>query len=192
MLDRDAALETAFPGPVTLRRLSSADAVAFAEHIAQDLQRLGEYLPWPAQAATAEGAERWLGAYERREDGRVLAAGAWSAPRLIGGAVLFHHDAKQANIEIGCWVVAAGEGYGVAFAACRALLAIAREDLEVERVEWRAVTVNRRSRELAERLRFGHEGTLRSNYLVDGTRYDTDILSLVGVEIDQAIAKRPG
>ncbi len=191
MLDHDAALETALPGAVTLTRLTSADAVVFAEHVALDLERLGAYLPWPAHTATADGAERWLGAYERREDGRVLAAGAWSGPRLVGGAVLFHHDAGQGNVELGCWVVSAGEGRGVAFSACRELLAIARNDLRVERVEWRTTTVNLRSRQLARRLGFRREGTLRSNYVVHDTRHDTDVLALVGAEIDRAIAKRP-
>jgi RimJ/RimL family protein N-acetyltransferase len=191
VLDHDAALDTTLPAPVTLRRLTSADAVVFAEHIALDLERLGEYLPWPAHTATQEGAARWLGKYERGEDGRVLAAGAWSGPQLIGGAVLFHHDAGQRNIEVGCWVVSSGEGCGVAFSACRELLAIARSDLCVERVEWRTTTVNLRSRHLASRLGFRHEGTLRSNYLVRDTRYDTDVLALVGAEIDQAIATPP-
>ena len=191
MLDHDAALDTTHPAPVTLRRLTSADAVVFAEHIALDLERLGEYLPWPAHTATPEGAARWLGKYERGEDGRVLAAGAWRGPQLIGGAVLFHHDAGQRNIEVGCWVVSAGEGRGVAFSACRELLAIARNNLCVERVEWRTTNVNLRSRQLARRLGFRHEGTLRSNYLVRDTRYDTDVLALVGAEIDQAIATPP-
>ena len=191
MLDHDAALETTLPTPVTLRRLTSADAVVFADHIARDLERLSEHLPWPAHTATPGGAERWLGKYERGEDGRVLAAGAWSGPQLIGGAVLFHHDAGQGNIEVGCWVASAGEGRGVAFSACRELLAIARSELCVERVEWRTSTLNPRSRQLASRLGFRHEGTLRSNYLVRDTRYDTDVLSLVGAEIDQATAQRP-
>ena len=188
MLAHAAALETTLPAPVTLRRLTSGDAVAFAEHVAADLERLGEYLPWPADTATPEGAERWLGRYERGDDGRVLVAGAWSGSQLVGGAVLFHYDAGQGNIEVGCWVVSAGEGCGVAFSACRELLAIARNELGVERVEWRTAAVNVRSRQLARRLGFRREGTLRSNYVVHETRHDTDVLALVGVEIDRAIA----
>jgi ribosomal-protein-serine acetyltransferase len=188
VLDHDVILETSFPAPVTLRRLTSANAVVFAKHIALDLERLGEYLPWPARTTTPEGAAGWLGRYESGEEGRVLAAGAWSGPQLIGGAVLFHHDAPQGNIEVGCWVASAGEGCGVAFSACRELLVIARKELQVERVEWRTSTDNVRSRDLASRLGFRHEGTLRSHYRVRDTRYDTEVLALLGGEIDQAIA----
>jgi len=188
VLESDVDLETALPGGVTLRRLSSGDAVVFAEHVALDLARLGAHLPWPARTATPQGAERWLEAYERGSDGRVLAAGAWSGARLLGGAVLFHHDAVNANIEIGCWVLQAGEGAGVAFSACRVLLGIARDALGAERVEWRTSTLNVRSLRLAGRLGFRREGTLRSNYVVAQARFDTAVLALVGAEIDEAVA----
>lgn len=180
-------LDTGLGRPVALRRLGSADAEAFADHIVRDGDRLHEHLPWPAVTSTPEGAERWLGAYERGEDGRVLIAGAWSGDELLGGALLFHHDPVHANVEIGCWLVTAGEGHGVAAAACRALLALARSELGAERVEWHAATANARSRRLAERVGFRHEGTLRSNFALRGARYDTDLLSLVGPEIDRAI-----
>ena len=59
----------------------------------------------------------------------------------------------------------------------------------VERIEWCAVTGNTRSRRLAEKLGFKHEGTRRSDYVLRGERLSTDILSLVGEEIDQAVAR---
>ena len=186
MLDGCAILETALPVAVELRPLTAEDAGPFAAHIASDLGRLSEHLPWPATTATSAGAGRWLGAYQRGEDGRVLAAGAWSDGVLIGGAVLFRHDVQQHNVEIGCWVLEAGEGRGVALAACRALLTVALDSLHAERVEWRTTTANVRSRHLAEKLGFRYEGTLRSNYILHGARHDTVVLSLVGGEIIRA------
>jgi RimJ/RimL family protein N-acetyltransferase len=188
VLEDPVPLSTGFARPVELRRMGSADARAFADHVAGDVERLGEHLPWPALTATAGGAEPWLERYEHGEDGRVVVGGAWAGDELLGGALLFHHDPVHANVELGCWVVAAGEGHGVAAAACRALLARARSELLVERVEWRAATGNARSRRLAERLGFSHEGTLRSSYELRGSRYDTDLFSLVGDEIDRAVA----
>jgi ribosomal-protein-serine acetyltransferase len=189
VLDDPVPLRTRLPRPVTLRRLTTADAAAFAAHVAADLEHLGEHLPWPALTATEEGAERWLGLYERGEDGRVVAGGAWCDGELLGGALLLHHDPAHANVELGTWVATAGEGHGVAAAACRALLAVARGHLGAERVEWYAATGNVRSRRLAERLGFRHEGTLRSSYVLHGERYDIDLLSLVGPEIDRALGE---
>ena len=93
-------------------------------------------------------------------------------------------DAVAFADQIGCWLTAAAEGGGVAAAACRVLVGLARSELAAERVEWHASTVNTRSRRLAGRLGFQHEGTLRSNYVLRGQRLDTDVLSLVGAELD--------
>ncbi|WP_187369298.1 GNAT family N-acetyltransferase [Baekduia soli] len=169
-----------------LRRLTTADAEAFAAHVEADLEHLGAYLPWPARTADAAGAADWLRPYEHAEDGRVVAAGAWLEGRLAGGGVLFHHDAAQANMELGIWMTTGAEGRGVAAAVCRALLRLARDELGARRLEWRSATANVRSRRLAQRLGFTHEGTLRSSYVLRGERLDVDVLSLVGTEIDAA------
>ena len=85
--------------------------------------------------------------------------------------------------------MSAAEGKGVASAACLALIALARRDLGVERIEWTTTTENIRSRRLAEKLGFTFEGTRRWDYDLHGTRHDTWVLSLVSDEIDQAIAR---
>ena len=184
MLENAVDLDTGLPGPVVLRPLTTADADAFADHVAADLPRLSEHLPWPEFTNTRDGAASWLGPYERREDGRVVVGGVWAGGTLVGGALLFHHVPSADVVEIGCWLTAAGEGAGAAAAACTVLLGLARSELAAERVEWHSTTSNARSRRLAERLGFQHEGTLRSNYVLHGERLDTDVLSLVGAELD--------
>jgi ribosomal-protein-serine acetyltransferase len=187
MLDGTIPLLSRLPGDVTLRRLSSVDAEAFAAHAAGDLEHLGRYLGWPALTSTPDGAAGWLGAYERQEDGRVVAGGAWSGDALLGGALLLHHEPRYRNVELGCWVVSSAAGTGLAAACCRELLRVARRDLQAERVAWLVDTENIASRRLAERLGFRLEGTQRSSYVLDGARRDLDQLSLVGTEIDAAL-----
>jgi len=184
VLDNAVTLDTGLPDPVVLRPLTTADAEAFAGHVAGDLPRLSEHLPWPAVTDTPDGAAAWLGPYERREDGRVVVGGIWAGDALVGGALLFHHVPAADVVEIGCWLTAAAEGGGVAAAACTVLIGLARNELGAERVEWHSTTVNTRSRRLAERLGFQHEGTLRSDYVLRGERLDTDVFSLVGAELD--------
>ena len=181
---RDGA-GTAVAG-VTVRRLAAADAGAFARHVAGDLERLGAYLPWPADTCYPAGAHEWLAAYDEQREGRVVAAGAWSGEELLGGAVLFHHDPPAAAVELGCWVIGSAQGKGVASACCRALVRVARQDVGAERLEWRSSAANVPSRRLSERLGFRHEGTLRSAYVLRGERHDIDVLSLVGAELDGA------
>jgi ribosomal-protein-serine acetyltransferase len=182
----DQPLATRAPASLRLRTLTMADAAAFARHVAADAEHLGTHLPWPDTAAEPAGAREWLELYESGSDGRVLVAGALDGDEIVGGALLMHHEPATATVELGCWAIAAVEGMGVARASCQALIAYARGQLGVERVEWRTTTVNTRSRALAERLGFRHEGTLRSNFVLRGVRYDTDVLSLVGAELDGA------
>ena len=180
----DQPLDTRSPAPLRLRILTPDDAVAFARHVAADVEHLRVHLPWPDAAAEPAGARGWLEAYADGSDGRVLAAGAFDDSEIVGGALLAHHEPAAASIELGCWASSAVQGLGVARAASGALIAYARAELAVERVAWRSTTVNRRSRALAERLGFRYEGTLRSAYVLRGKRYDLDVLSLVGTELD--------
>jgi len=179
--------------PVTIRRLTAADGGAFASHVSADLSRLGAHLPWPANTASVDGARAWLAAYEHQSEGRVLAIGAWDeAGQLLGGAVLFHFDPALPTIELGCWVLGAAEGCGLASLCCRELIALAGDAGAVQRVEWRSTPANTRSRGLAEHLGFHYEGTLRSSYVLRGERLDVDVLSLVAAEIETASAGRRG
>ena len=180
----DEPLDTRFPAPLRLRTLTPDDAVAFARHVAADLEHLRVHLPWPESAAEPAGARTWLQAYADGGNGRVLAAGVFDGPEIVGGALLAHHDPPTASVELGCWATSGVQGLGVARAASEALIVYARTELAVERVAWQSTTVNGRSRALAERLGFRYEGTLRSAYVLRDERHDIDVLSLVGDELD--------
>jgi RimJ/RimL family protein N-acetyltransferase len=186
----DQPLATRAPTPLRLRTLTPDDAPAVARHAAADLEHLREHLGWPEPATEPGGARRWLEAYANGEDGRVLVAGAFDREEIVGGALLLQHEPAIAAIELGCWAIGRVQGLGVARAACEALIAHARTELGAERVAWRCTTVNPRSRALAERLGFRYEGTLRSVFVLRGRRYDMDVLSLVGAELDVAITPR--
>ncbi len=183
----DEPLTTALPGALRLRTLTTADAAAYAAAVAGDRERLREHLVWPDATADEDGARGFLERYERRQDGRVLLAGAWRGERLLGAALLMSHDEVNAVIELGVWMTREAAGRGVAAAACRALLRLARSDLRAERVVWRCAPGNVASRRLAERLGFVFEGTARSDYVLRDRRVDTDVLSLVGAEVDAAL-----
>ena len=184
----DQPLTTRAPAPLRLRTLTPDDAEEFARHVAADVEHLRAHLPWADAARDVDGARVWLARYHEREDGRALAAGAFAGDALLGGALLAFHEPDAAAIEVGCWVTTGAEGQGVAGAASAALIGHARAALAAERVTWRCTTANPRSRALAERLGFTYEGTLRGAYVLRGVRYDLDVLSLVGAELDRFVA----
>lgn len=193
MIESPVALTTRLDEPVELRRLSAeADAEAFAEHVVRGGEHLRAHLPWPDATRTPDGARAWLDAYERGDDGRIVAAGAWRGDALIGGGVLMHHEPDTGSAELGVWVIGEANGAGVAAAICRALIAEARADLDAHRLSWQCAEGNHASVRLARRLGFRHEGTLREAYVLRGERRDLHVFGLVGAEIDAAAGPPPG
>jgi RimJ/RimL family protein N-acetyltransferase len=175
-------------GTLRLRTLTPDDAPEFARHVAGDRAHLREHLSWGDTTHELDGARAWLVRYHEGHDARVLAAGAFDGDTLVGGALLAGHEPAAAAVEVGCWATSAVVGRGVAGAASAALIGHARGVLAAERVVWRCTTVNPRSRALAERLGFRHEGTQRSAHVLRGERLDLDVLSLVGHELDPFVA----
>ncbi len=169
---------------LTLRPVTEDDAAGWAVHVRNDLEHLGEHLPWPAQTATVAGAEAFIRRYLRREDGRELLLVLDDGDALVGGTVLMARDPRTAAVELGCWIVRGHEGQGAMRGACLATIDHARRALGAHRISWTAAAGNVRSRALAERLGFRHEGRLREAGVHDGCRQDLDVLSLIGAEID--------
>jgi ribosomal-protein-serine acetyltransferase len=176
---------------LTLRPATADDGAGWAAHVRDDLEHLGEHLTWPEQTDTVAGADAFIERYLRREDGRELLLVLDDGRALAGGTVLMAHDPRVAAVELGCWIVRGLEGQGAARRACLATVDHARRALAAHRIAWVAAADNRRSRVLAERLGFHHEGRLREAGLHRGRRQDLDVLSLVGTEIDEAVAARP-
>jgi RimJ/RimL family protein N-acetyltransferase len=173
---------------LVLRPATPDDAAAWAAHVASDLDHLGEHLPWPAATADEAGAGAFIGRYLDREGGRELVAVLDDGRGIVGGTVLMTFDPRTASIELGCWIARGHEGRGTMRAACLTTIRHARAVLRVNRIVWTSATGNGRSRALAERLGFRHEGTLRQAGLHAGVRQDLDVLALVGDEIDATTA----
>jgi RimJ/RimL family protein N-acetyltransferase len=172
-----------------LRPVRVRDARHWARHVRDDLAHLGEHLPWPAATTATTRAAEFISRYANGQDGRVLLLGAFDAEEhIVGGTVLMSYEPWLSTIELGCWVVAGYEGRGLVRRMCVHTLRHARTNLDVHRVEWRCATANVRSRALAERLGFSLEGTLREAAMHEGERQDLYLFSLVGAEIDQAVA----
>ena len=52
----------------------------------------------------------------------------------------------------------------------------------MKRVEWFCAPVNERSKAAAARLGMTHEGTLRSSFVVNGVRQDSEVWSVLAEE----------
>ncbi len=179
--DLDIPLDTGL-GVLRLRALSPGDAQPFAAHLRADMPRIAEHLRWPETGCEEAGAREIL---QRYQHGRASIVGVWEGDTLIGGSLLMDYDELAASIELGVWMTARGAGTGAAAAACRVLVAAARQMLAVKRIAWVTATDNPRSLALAERLGFQREGVMRQAFVLRGERKDAWLLSLVGSEIDR-------
>ena len=74
------------------------------------------------------------------------------------------------------------QGRGIVTRTCRALLYYAFGELELNRMQIRIATGNRRSLAIPERLEFVFEGVQRQAELVNGEYYDLAVYSMLASE----------
>lgn len=161
---------------LTLRDLTTVRPLH--ELVLANLDRLRAAEPWAWGPQTLEGAERhtehMLGQYAMD---RSMPCVIRADDRVVGAASLAF-DTYLGQASLGYWVDAGLEGRGVARRAATALVSVARAR-GARRVEIRTAVDNVRSRGLAERLGFSHEGTLRSGMPLGERRVDVALYGLV-------------
>jgi len=99
--------------------------------------------------------------------------GAWVG--MIGLAHLDHGG----DAEIGYWMAADARGRGFLTEAARAVIGYAFDELELARIEWRAVVGNIPSARAARTLGFRYEGMLRQALSDPRGRHDGWIAGLL-------------
>jgi RimJ/RimL family protein N-acetyltransferase len=124
--------------------------------------------------------EHWLAMYlaGRAEGTRVgFAVVDEETGEYVGIAVAPTIGPDAATVELGYVVAPIARGRGVATAALRLLTAWALSELRAERLELRISVDNVASKRVAERCGYVREGVLRSLYVKEGLREDTEIWS---------------
>jgi len=161
---------------LTLRDLSTVDAVH--DLVRANLERLRAAEPWAWASVSREAlvlhTEQLLGQYAMD---RAVPCVIRVHDRIVGSASLAL-DPYLGQASLGYWIDAGYEGRGVVRRAASALVDVARERGSA-RVEVRTGVDNVRSRALAERLGFRHEGTLRSALPLGPRRVDVAVYGLV-------------
>jgi ribosomal-protein-serine acetyltransferase len=147
--------------------------------IEKNLDRLRRWEHW----AHGEQTEDGLSAFTRAQllawvDGASLPCVILHDADVIG-TVSARIDGYSGTAELGYWVDASFEGRGAVSRAVSALLDRLFAHHGVARAEIRTGTQNVRSRALAERLGFEHEGTLREAIPVGDERQDVAVYGLL-------------
>lgn len=162
-----------------LRPFEAADAEELHALIESNRDYLARWLPWAGQQ-TPTDTERFIQRAQAQLESDDGFQAALVRDGRIAGAVGYPTvDWSHRRTSIGYWLSEDCQGRGTMTAAVRVLVAHALDVWNLNRVEIRVATENRRSRAIPERLGFREEGTLRQAERV-GERYlDTVLYGLV-------------
>lgn len=123
-------------------------------------------------------AGTWLARYEEaRADGSREAFAIMLDGEFAGLAVVPTIDRVARTVELGYVVAPAARGRGVATEALRRLTEWAFAELGALRIELLISANNQASQRVAEKCGYLREGLLRSAYVKEGVREDTEIWS---------------
>ena len=162
-----------------LRPLRLADAPALFALVDANRAHLRRWLPWVDANADIAQSRAFIRLHQGLErQGQVRTFGLWRKGVLVGVAGLHSLDADNASAAVGYWLAAEAEGQGLMGLAVARLMDLAFGPMKLHRVELRAGVRNRRSRALAERLGFRHEGTARGAQLLRGRHIDLAVYAL--------------
>lgn len=129
-------------------------------------------------------AQTWLAAYDgaRADGSREAFAIVDDGGAFLGVAVVPRIDRESQTAELGYVVTPAARGRGVAAEALRQLTAWAFSELGMLRLELMISVENAASKRVAERCGYVREGVLRSLYVKQGRREDTEIWSRLATD----------
>ena len=165
-----------------LRPLEPWQAHEFAVHVALIRDHLRPWIPFAGQVVDEASARELLQRQAdrtARDEGRFY--GIWVDGVLRGGTLFRVFDLAAGICEVGVWLAPDVQGRGLITRAVNHMIdwAVGRG---IMRVEWRTNPANDRSRAVAQRLGMTLEGVLRSSFLLNGVRHDTEVWSILADE----------
>jgi ribosomal-protein-serine acetyltransferase len=161
---------------LVLRDLGTVDEMlALTE---RNLDRLRKWEQWAQGDQTRDALAAyttWL--VSQYSLGRAVPAAIRLDGQLVG-AVTARTDSYSLVNELGFWIDGAFEGRGLVGRASAAMVGHLQR-AGAPRIEIKTAVQNGRSRRVAERLGFAHEGTLRSAMQVGDSRHDLAVYGWV-------------
>jgi len=174
----------------TERLVLEAASPAFAEPLKRaidaSIEHLSAWLPWAGVEPVEPKIELLRGfraAFDRGENFVYHVLSKEHSGELVGGTGL-HPRVGARALEIGYWIAAARVGKGYAQELAAALTRVAVDLHGCLRVEIHCDPANARSANVARKLGYTHDATLRRRLLQkDGTLRDTMVWSMLAEEI---------
>jgi ribosomal-protein-serine acetyltransferase len=155
-------------------------AEEFADAVDHAREHLRPWIPFASRVVDVNSARELLQRFanKRAEDTGSM-YGIWVDGVLRGGALFRTFDTATGVCEIGVWLDPSAEGRGLVKAAVTHMIDYAVRVRGMKRVEWFCSTTNERSKAAATRLGMNYEGTLRSSFVVNGVRQDSEVWAVL-------------
>lgn len=167
-------------GGAELRPLEPWRSEEFFAHLERVRPHLLPWIPFASRVLDVEAARQLLQRFadEQARDGARI-YGIWADGVLSGGTLFRVFDTGTGVCELGVWLAPEAEGRGIITAAARHMIDWAIGVRGMSRVEWWNDPANTRSRTVAQRLGMTLEGLLRSVYVVNGERKDSEVWAVL-------------
>ncbi|HMT08600.1 MAG TPA: GNAT family protein [Pyrinomonadaceae bacterium] len=168
---------------VMLRRFRKDDVADVFRTVHRNSEHLIEFMHWMSPDYSLESAREFIeGATKTVSKSGSLGFGIFRSQQLIGSIGFVYFDELAEKTEIGYWIDREEQGKGIVSKACRKLIDWAFEDLNLNRIEIRCSSLNKRSSAIPERFGFKLEGHLRESEYRNGKLHDFLIFGLLRSE----------
>jgi ribosomal-protein-serine acetyltransferase len=165
---------------ILIRPYRPDDVEPLLEAAHESWRVVGQWLPWCHAGYERADAQRWV-----EEQAAAFASGelyefaivAADGGRLLGGCGLNAIRREQRVANLTYWVRTSERGRGVAPAAVRLLVAWARANTDLARLEMLVATDNAPSLKVARKVGAVEEGILPGRLEVLGVRWDAVVFS---------------
>jgi ribosomal-protein-serine acetyltransferase len=154
---------------IVLKILEMDDATALFDLVENNRSYLREWVPWVDTNATIEESKAFIqSTREQHEQNLGFQCGIWFNNQLVGVIGFQRIDWMNRNVEVGYWITAEHQGLGIVTKSCQTLIDYAFNEYQLNRVQIRCATENKKSCAIIERLGFIKEGrTRQAEFLYD-------------------------
>lgn len=168
------------PSGVSIIPVAVEHATALASLVQSNIEHLQVYLPAVADLYSVETAlEHLCRAVECASKGETFEWHLFVEGVLCGSVRIKDIDRSDRKAKIGYFIGHQFAGRGIASSVVSTVLEFCFGSLKLNRIELRCASENVRSRRVAERLGFLHEGTLRQGECLNGVFVDQNIYGLL-------------
>ncbi len=166
-----------------VRLFQPHDATALFALIEKNRAYLRPWMNWIDTTLSVEDSSAFIRASLRaRMDGTEHQLALWYRGQLAGVIGTHSIDRQHCHVEVGYWLGEEFQGHGIATQGLAYLVGRLFTEDNINRIAMRIDATNIRSKAVAQRLNFAHEGTFRHAELTNGRVVDFDQYSLLRAE----------